>query len=134
MSAYVVLLLTHLVANLFWIGSIVAVGVLLAGGSGQAPAALTVYRKVSVGAFGLSFVSAAVLLVLNPALYFTSSHWMHAKLPLALAVIALHHVLGARAKALASGKRKDLGPVGALTGALAVCAVLAAVLAKLKPF
>jgi len=67
-------------------------------------------------------------------LYLVASHWMHGKLPLALAVIALHHVIGGRAKALASGSRKEAGPVGTLGIALFLAAALAALLAVTKPF
>jgi len=57
---------------------------------------------------------------------------MHAKLPLALGVIALHHVIGGRAKKLARGTVQDGGPAAILTVALAVLAVLAAFVAIFK--
>jgi putative membrane protein len=95
--------------------------------------ALTVYRRLSVPAFAISFVAAMTLLATNVELYLSKSHWMHAKLPLALAVIVLHHVLGARAKQLCSGSRSAPGAVGMLTLALLVLAVGAAYLGVAKP-
>jgi protoporphyrinogen IX oxidase len=58
---------------------------------------------------------------------------MHAKLPVALVVIALHHVIGARAKRLASGARTEAGPVGMLTAALLAAAAVAAFLGLARP-
>jgi putative membrane protein len=67
-------------------------------------------------------------------LYMVATHWMHAKLTLAVVVIAIHHVIGLRAKALASGKRKDAGPVGVLALVLFLGAAGAAFFAVAKPF
>ena len=57
---------------------------------------------------------------------------MHAKLPLALGVIGLHHVIGARARKTAAGALQDAGPVGTLTAVLAVLAVGASFFAIFK--
>lgn len=131
------LLVLHVVGNLIWIGSIASVGVVLAtarqaqSGGEQAYA---IYRVLSVPAFVLSLGAAIVLLAMNPALYFAQTHWMHAKLTVALAVIALHHVLGARAKRLAAGTRSEAGPAGKLTAVLLALAAIAAYLGLAKPF
>jgi protoporphyrinogen IX oxidase len=128
----------HVIANLFWIGSIVSVGLLVTLPLGAArergALARALYTKLAVPAFLISFLAAAVRLVSDLNYYFVATHWMHAKLPLALGVIALHHVLGARARRLADGSRKDGGPAGVLTAVLAVLAVGSAWLALGKPF
>jgi putative membrane protein len=131
------LLVIHVIANLVWIGSIASVGLVLAttpdpkvGGQ----VAHAIYRKLASPAFGISFLAAVVLLVLNTQLYFVATKWMHAKLPLALGVIALHHVIGARAKHLEQGKKTDAGPAGVLTLVLLALVAAIAYLAQAKPF
>lgn len=129
----------HVLGNLFWIGAIVAVGLLLVvSGPGSAKErgglARRVYTAVAVPAFVLSFTTGLLRLVLDLPYYFTGSHFMHAKLPLALGVIALHHVIGARAQRMSDGAIGDAGPVRVLTIVLAVGAVLSGWLALTKPF
>jgi putative membrane protein len=124
----------HVIANLFWIGAIVAVGVLLTAQSTgsvkeRAGLALRVYGAVAVPAFVVSFLAGALRLAQDLPYYFKETHFMHAKLPLALGVIAIHHVLGARARRMAKGSVADAGPARTLTLVLAVCAAVAAWLA-----
>ena len=128
----------HVIANLFWIGSIVAVGVILGA---PAPAldargklARVVYRRVAVPAFIASFLTALLRLGLTPGYYFVATHFMHAKLLLALGAIALHHVLGARARRAERGEATAASAALQLTIALAVLAAGAAWLALTKPF
>jgi protoporphyrinogen IX oxidase len=131
------LLVLHVLANLVWIGSIASVGVVLAIAPEPKQAGVIahgLYRRLSVPAFLISFTAALALLATNTELYLVKSHWMHAKLPIALGVIVLHHVLGARAKKLASGQRPAAGPVTTLTLALLVLAGAAALLGVAKPF
>ena len=124
----------HVSGNLVWIGAILAVGVAIlasaskAGEARKAGAeiAVTIYQRLAVPAFVVSFVAGAIRLFMDPGFYLKQHHWMHAKLPLALAVIALHHVIGARAKKLALGTVQDAGPTAILTVALAVSAAGAA--------
>jgi putative membrane protein len=71
---------------------------------------------------------------MNPTLYFKATHYMHGKLPLALGVVALHHVLGARAKKMEAGEAPDAGPALTLGLVLAVLAIGSALLVVLKPF
>lgn len=130
------LLVLHVIGNLIWIGSIASVGVVLATSpdpktGGQI--AYGIYRRLSVPGFVLSFVAAVTLLALNTTLYFVQTHWMHVKLPVALGVIALHHVIGARAKRMADGSRPSAGPATVLTAVLVVLAVVAAYLGVTKP-
>src|SRR5215475_8909478 len=91
----------HVSGNIVWIGAILAVGVAILGPGGTTKAgaeiAVGIYRRLAVPAFLVSFVCGAGRLLMDPALYLRQTHWMHAKLPLALAVIGLHHVIGARA-------------------------------------
>src|SRR5579883_2790094 len=97
----------HVSGNLVWIGAILAVGAILASRDGtdnrvRGRIAYDIYRRLAVPAFVVSFVCGAVRLGLDPVLYLRTTHWMHAKLPLALVVIALHHVIGGRARRLAA--------------------------------
>jgi putative membrane protein len=123
----------HVVANLIWIGSIASVGILLATSTPEnaqsfGAAARRIYSSISTPAFGVSFLFGVARLSLSPATYM-HLHWFHAKLTFALAVIALHHVIGAKAKRAAnndaprsmhSGKSSAI-----LTSALLACASLA---------
>lgn len=117
----------HVTGNIVWIGSILAVAtvILSPGGASKSGGqmALAIYRRLAVPAFLLSFVCGAVRLGLDLHLYLKVTHWMHAKLPLALAVIGIHHVIGARARKLAQGTVQDAGPTAILAVALAVSAV-----------
>lgn len=136
MSLLLALRTLHVCANLLWIGSILSVALALRA-AGAAPLdrgriALSLYRAVAAPAFGISFLAAVALLLLEPRYYFVQSHWMHAKLPLALGVIVLHHWLGLKAKRMA---RNSGSPPGALPAVLLVVGAMgAAVLALLKPF
>src|SRR5215468_9940312 len=120
----------HISGNIVWIGSILAVAVVLAGGKGEPKArgeiASDIYRRLAVPSFVVSFVCGAIRLGLDPSYYLKLHHWMHAKLPLALAVIALHHVIGARARKVANGAVQDAGPAGILGVVLGVAAIGAA--------
>jgi protoporphyrinogen IX oxidase len=130
------LLLLHVIGNLLWIGSIASVGFILASGREPKLAgelAYALYRSLSVPGFLLSFVAAVILLAHGARHYFVETHWMHAKLPIALVVIAIHHVIGARAKRLASAKAASAGPAGTLTAVLLLAAAGAAYLGLAKP-
>src|SRR5262249_31690033 len=124
----------HVSGNLVWIGAILAVGVVLTG-QGEPKArgeiALGIYRRLAVPAFVVSFLCGAIRLGIDPP-YYLKQHWMHAKLPLALGVIALHHIIGARARKLSQGTVQEAGPAGMLAGALAVAAIGAAFFAIFK--
>ena len=103
----------HVIANLVWIGSIVSVGVLLSTMTAEnsksvAASARNIYLWVAAPSFGLSFLFGITLLAQTPT--YMHLHWFHAKLTFALAVIALHHVIGAKAKRLS-------GPAGGAAAA-----------------
>ena len=130
------LLWLHVAGNLVWIGAILAVGVTIAGDVADAKVrgeiALGIYKRLAVPAFVVSFVAGTTRLLLDPAYYLKQHHWMHAKLPLALGVIALHHILGGRAKKLARGTVQNGGPAAILTAVLALAALGAAFFAIFK--
>src|SRR5262245_22604701 len=138
MDLRVLLVVLHVVANLVWIGSISAVAVVLGGANGEPKTrgaiALDVYRKLAVPAFVIAFLSGLTRLILDTKLYLVVTHYMHPKLTLALVVIALHHVIGARAKRMASGVKNEAGPMPLLGGVLVAAAAVAAFLALTKPF
>lgn len=111
----------HIAANLVWIGSILSVGMLLrmaavrADGKSVAEVAHAVYRRLAQPAFGASFTFGAIRLALDPS-YYLHLHWFHAKIGAALVVIALHHILGARARKAAAGSMQA-GRNGAILAA-----------------
>ena len=102
------------------------------GVSDRAGLAHFVYKRLAAPAFAVSFVSALIPLLLNTNYYFVVTKFMHPKLTLAVAVIALHHIIGAKLRRLSGGQ-----PGGGLTGlawGVFGCAIGAATLAVLKPF
>jgi len=120
----------HVSGNVVWIGSILAVGLVLAGAKGDSKTrgavASDIYRRLAVPAFIVSFLAGAIRLGLDIPYYLKQHHWMHGKLTLALVVIALHHVIGARARKMANGAVQEAGPAGILSLVLAVAAIGAA--------
>jgi putative membrane protein len=132
------LVFVHIAANLVWIGSILAVVVALTASSGDLATrggiAVSIYKKLSMPAFIVSFVAGVCRLVLDTGYYFSATKFMHGKLTFAVAVIALHHVIGARAKRAAAGQAAPVGNVGILGIALFVAAACAAFFAIVKPF
>jgi protoporphyrinogen IX oxidase len=136
MNLGVALLWLHISGNVVWIGSILSVAVILTAGALEPKVrgdiALRVYSLLSVPAFVLAFVAGTARLLLDPRYYFVEHHWMHGKLPFALAVIALHHVIGARAKKLSRGTVQGAGPTAMLAAILAASAVIAAFFAIFK--
>jgi putative membrane protein len=131
-----VLVWLHVSGNIIWVGSILAVGVVIVSDvvepKVRGKLASDIYRRLAVPAFVVSFVCGMVRLLLDPGYYLQQHHWMHAKLPLALGVIALHHVIGARARKMAVGSVQERGPAGILTVALAVMALGATFFAIFK--
>ena len=138
MDLRALLVVLHVIANLVWIGSIAAVALVLSGGRGDSKLrgqiGLDLYRKLAVPAFLASFAAGLLRLLLDTQLYLVVTKYMHPKLTLALVVIALHHVIGARAKRMAAGTKTEPGPVAVLAAVLVVCAAGAAFLVLVKPF
>jgi protoporphyrinogen IX oxidase len=132
----IVLVWLHVVGNLVWIGSILAVGAAIVSPFGdprtRGQIATRIYLRLAVPAFLVSFVCGAARLLMDPRYYLKEHHWMHGKLLFALIVIALHHVIGGRAKKLGRGTVQEAGPTATLSLALAVSAVVAAFFAIVK--
>jgi protoporphyrinogen IX oxidase len=133
-------LVLHVTANLVWIGAIACVGWLSAAAAREpdraraqtiAELAANLYTRVATPAFGASFVFGVARLSLS-AEFYMKSHWFHGKLTAALAVIAIHHVLGAKAKRAAQGSVQAGASSAILTGALLVFAFAAVVFVTYK--
>jgi putative membrane protein len=126
----------HVMANLVWIGTIASVGWLTAAASKQNNAdagklALNLYLRAAVPAFLASFTFGVSRLLLAPKYYMTS-HWFHGKLTAVIIVIALHHVIGAKAKKVAAGSMQAGRSGGILVGALLAAAFLSVACVVLK--
>ena len=139
MSAlYQALVAAHVAANLVWIGSILSVALALSSRAVDSRAAAQIayelYRKLAIPAFVVSFITALTRLLLSTELYFVETKYMHGKLLFAVIVIVLHHIIGARAKGVATGRRAAPGPVGVLALLLLISAVAATLFVILKPF
>jgi putative membrane protein len=137
-ALYQALVAAHVAANLVWIGSILSVALALSSRAVDSRAAAQVayelYRKLAIPAFVVSFITALTRLLLSTQLYFVETKYMHGKLLFAVIVIGLHHVIGGRAKAVATGRRSSPGPVGVLALLLLISAVAATLFVILKPF
>jgi protoporphyrinogen IX oxidase len=124
----------HLAGNIFWIGALTAVAVVMLSNAGEAKVrgeiALKIYLRLAVPAFVISFVAGASRLLMDTGLYLKQP-WMHAKLVCALVVIALHHMIGGRAKKMASAAG-DAGPTRVLVVVFAASAALAAFFAIMQ--
>lgn len=130
------LVVLHVTANLLWIGSIACVGWLVAAAAradnaSAATLARGLYLRVAVPSFLASFVFGASRLLMDPA-YYMHLHWFHAKLTTVLIVIALHHIIGARAKKVAAGSMQAGRVGGILVGALLASAFLSVACVLLK--
>ena len=130
----------HVAANLLWIGSIASVGWLLhAAGKAATPdaakaigeLAASIYRGLATPAFGVSFVFGLARLA-SHADFYMKAHWFHGKLSFALVVIALHHVIGARAKRAAAGSVQPGGASATLSVALVGAAFVTVLFAIYK--
>src|SRR5512147_2667944 len=125
MSPAAALRVLHICANLLWIGSIVSVGLILREPSSPAAErgrmARWIYRRLATPAFLASFVAGCTMLLLDPRYYFVQTHMMHAKLPLALGVVGLHHWFGSKSKRVAGN---TAAPPGLLPVALLVAGAM----------
>jgi putative membrane protein len=138
--AQLVLVAIHVIFNLVWIGSITAVGWLVHRASKAKDAqaaeasgvlALDLYRNVAVWGFLGSFIAAVAVIGTNAQTYM-HAHWLHGKITVALGVIALHHVIGARAKKVAGGSMQAGAAGGILVLVLLAFALLSVIFAVFK--
>jgi putative membrane protein len=81
-----------------------------------------VYVALAQPAFGLALLGGVGALSENTRAYM-HMHWMHGKLAAVVVLIALHHILGAKARRAASGGMQAGRNGGTLTGVLLVCAL-----------
>ncbi|MEM1031342.1 MAG: hypothetical protein AAGN82_13420 [Myxococcota bacterium] len=137
MNAVVALIWLHVVGNVFWVGAICGVAVLLASSLGDARArgalAERLYLWVAVPGFVLSFGAGMFRVLLDP--WYLQMPWMHAKLALAFVIIGVHHVLGARARRLARAEAttsvspgvRGAAPLGVTIALCAAAAVFFAI-------
>lgn len=132
------LVVLHVAANLVWVGAIAAVGVIVQVPHGtpvdRGRIALAVYRWLATPAFLTSLTLGLLRLLQSLDFYFVQSKFMHGKLMFAVFVIALHHVLGATAKRMASGQLEGARHAGKLVVSLLICAVVTTFFAVAKPF
>jgi len=123
---------------MLWVGSIVAVGALIAAKDStvlvsRAGDARWIYRRLAAPAFVVAFVMGIACIFADPTHTVMKIPSMHVKLTLAAGVIALHHWIGASSRRIASGDRKT--PMSSLPLVLLVLAAGGAViLGVLKPF
>lgn len=131
-SASTALLALHILANVVWIGALMAAAILTARARLMADAAEVgalarrLYLMLATPAFVASFGAGLARFVMAARVY-AHLPWMHVKLAFALVVIALHHVVGARAKRVAKGHAnagRGMGVVSVLTFVAAAGAVL----------
>lgn len=133
------LIALHILANVVWIGAIVAVGLLTArsaadGGAPFAKAARYIYRVVAAPAFGMSFIFGVVLVawaMMQGNSYFKYG-FFHVKLTAAFVVIGLHHALGAQARKAEAGDAINPGAVRGMTIGLLVFAAVAVFAIKVR--
>jgi putative membrane protein len=132
------LVFVHVTANVVWIGSILAVAIIVSSGVAdnktRGMLGVEVYKKLAVPAFLVSFITGASRLAADTGYYFSATKFMHGKLFFALIVIALHHVIGGRAKRMAAGTVAEAKGVPALALTLLVAASGAVYLVVFKPF
>jgi putative membrane protein len=134
------LLTLHVLGNLVWIGSILAVGLLMARASslgegaeakGLLSAAVLIYSRLAAPAFGVAFLAGVGRVALDVHTYM-HAHWFHGKLTVALIVIALHHVIGAKAKKAHTGSVQSAKSGRILSLALLCASTLTVLLVLFK--
>ena len=103
------LLAAHVLANIVWIGALLSESVLLSRAAWHSdPAdagtfARRLHTHLAIPAF-LASVAAGLARLLPGRYLYARMPWMYAKLGFALAVIVLHHMIGARARRVANGQ------------------------------
>lgn len=130
-----VLVWLHLSANIIWIGAILSVAMVLMlptpGAKVRGELGKTIYLRIATPGFVLSFVGGLVRFMMDVG-HYGKTPWMHIKLLFAFIVIGLHHVIGARAKKMASGDAADAGPTKVLFIATIACVLVIAFLVTFR--
>jgi len=137
-SLLTALVFFHVLGNLVWIGSLLAVGLAISTPNVAAVErgllARRLYLRLAVPGFLLAFATGLTRLVMDVELFLVRTHYMHAKLAFALVIIVLHHVLGARARRLAGGQEAPTAATNLLTLGVLVCAAAATYFVLTKAF
>ena len=141
MNWYGFMLTFHLFFDMLWVGSTLAMAVLLLGpnktaeaGRAKGDAALLIYQKIANPSFTGAFLLGCMLLYQRPAYYFMQTKFMHGKLLFAVLVITLTHILGAKAKKQSESGMEKRAPVRILLALLLVGALLTSYFGLVKPF
>lgn len=131
------LVAAHVLANVVWIGSLLAECLLIgrarfmADGAEVGGLARRVHTRLAVPAFLASFGFGIARIAQDPRVYLHLP-WMHVKLAFAAGVIVLHHVIGARSRRVAAGALVE-GSGGPFIGAVVfLCAAVAVLLGVAK--
>jgi protoporphyrinogen IX oxidase len=146
-----VIITVHVLAVVVWVGSLVGVG-LVATAKGDAgidskirgALARRIYQRASVPAFVVAFGAGLFRLLRGwnegyPTQFgtwsnaYAKSPWMHAKLTMALVIIALHHIVGARTRKMANNGATE-GPIAVMTWIITACAAAVVFFVIVRPF
>ena len=98
-----ILLATHVLSLLLWIGSLVSITRVITAGAGEEPAvqaklaalARRIYRGVASPWMGIATIAGFAMIAVAKGAYFRFG-WFHGKFTVALVMLGLHFVLGAR--------------------------------------
>lgn len=134
----------HLLSLMLWVGSLVSITRVLSGAQGEsdavrprlADAARRIYRTVASVWMGIATLTGIALIAIDGAALFHAG-WFHGKLAAALALLAVHFVLGARVKSAQSQGLTDEVAAGARTlqlGVLLLATLSVAFVVVLKAF
>jgi putative membrane protein len=143
-----VVIALHVVAVVAWIGGDLAMAVVATSSDGdeklRGTLARKLYQRIAAPGFTVAFALGLYRLLTGwraatvdangiVAGGYGKAPWMHIKLTLALVIIAVHHIMGARAKKMMKDGAKP-GPMGVLGAIVAACALGAIVMVIVRPF
>jgi uncharacterized membrane protein len=133
-----ILVVLHVVSNIVWIGSVLAIAVVITSAAAEPEVlgrvGIRVHQKLAMPAFVVSLVTGGARLAMDAGYYFGQTKFMHGKHFLALVVVGLDHAIRGRAKRMASGASKDSRGAAGLAVGVLLAAAGAAYFAVLKPF
>jgi protoporphyrinogen IX oxidase len=133
-KAHLALLALHVFSLLFWVGSLVSITRVMAAAEGETDAvrarlaatARKIYRAVASPWMGVATLTGFGMIGVMHGAYFRFG-WFHGKFTVALAMLALHFVLGSRVRGAEANGLTDEAAKGAraLQLGVLVCAALA---------
>ncbi len=132
------LLAIHVLAVTIWVGALASLTLVLSApsslGDSKVRGALgrRIYTNAAVPAFIVAFTAGIIRLLKYWQALYAHQHWMHGKLTAALVLIAVHHVLGARARKMADAGA-DVGPAVVLGAVAMLAAAVAVAMVILRP-